>query len=115
MPLIGEITVQAVRRTKANVNGRWVMTRGEPFTWRATINPVPGDILATLPEGERLGRQYRALSDDVALYPPDEETGYPGDLVLFDGGVYEVRDRANYPTIIPHQELRIRRLLPTKE
>lgn len=115
MALCGEQLIQAQRRTKALVSGRYVHARGTAFAWRATVNPVPGDVLATLPEGERTGKQYRVLSDDVDLYPPDQETGYPGDLVLYEGEVYEVRDRAVYRTVIPHQELRIRRLLPTKE
>lgn len=112
MALEGEIVVERCSRSRAMVRGRQTVVWGDWLPWRATVNPVPGDVLATLQEGERLGRQYRALSDDVRLTATDDELGVLGDLVRYEGQVFEVRDVQTYPTVIPHQEYRIRRLLP---
>lgn len=111
--LVGEITIQARRLTGAyDTRGRWSVAYGAPFDFVATVNPVPGKVLATLTEGERLGKQFRVLSTDVDLYPPDEATGYAGDEVYISGEWYEVRDRQPYPTVIPHVEYRVRRRTP---
>lgn len=112
MPLVGEIVVNTYVRTQAMVNGRQQTVRGPAVPWRATINPIPGDELATLPEGQRMGKQYRALSDDFRLTETDEELRTVGHLVEYEGQFYEVRDAQPYPTVIPHVEYRIRRLLP---
>lgn len=112
--LCGEITVLARRRTGEYVRGRWVVAKDAEFEMRATVNPVPGEVLASLPEGERLGKQYRVLSTDTSLLPPDEGTGYAGDEVFYDGAWYSVRDRQPYPTVIPHVEYRVRRLTPAR-
>lgn len=109
-PLCGEITIEVRQVFGAyGAKGRWETTRGAPFPIRATVNPVPGDVLASLPEGERVGRQYRVLTNDVDLRPADDETGLAGDEVFYEGHWYEVRDRQVYPTVIPHSEYRVRR------
>lgn len=110
--LVGEITIEARRITGAYSGGHWSVLYGEWFPFIATVNPVPGKVLATLEEGERLGKQFRVLSTDVDLYPPDEATRYPGDEVRIGGEVYEIRDRQPYPTVIPHVEYRVRRRTP---
>jgi hypothetical protein len=112
--LVGEIQIIARRLGGAYARGRWVSAPGDPFPFFATVNPVPGDVLATLEEGERLGRQYRVLSTDTSLFPPDEETGRAGDEVYYEGAWFEVRDRQVYPTVIPHAEYRVRRRTPAR-
>lgn len=110
--LVGEITIEARRLIGSYTGGRWYVMYGDWFPFIATVNPVPGKVLATLEEGERLGKQFRVLSTDVDLYPPDEATRYPGDEVRIGGEVYEIRDRQPYPTVIPHVEYRVRRRTP---
>lgn len=114
MGLLGEILVEyALRVPTVNPQtGRTAYAAPTWLPWRATLNPIPGEVLATLEEGERMGKQLRALSDDVALPANDDYTQTVGALVRYDGQVYEVRDRQPYPTVIPHYEYRLRRLLP---
>ena len=77
----------------------------------ATVNPVPGEVLETLPEGERSGDQRRVITE-FELRPPDEETGHPGDHLMYRGTRYEVREVQPYRQVIPHLEIRARKIAP---
>jgi hypothetical protein len=110
--LTGEIEIQARDSVgRYNERGKWELAYLEPRCFPATVNPIPGDVLQTLPEGERLGRQYRVLSTvEPPLVTTDEASGRRGSEVLIDGDWFEVRDSQVYPTVIPHREYRVRRL-----
>lgn len=75
----------------------------------ATVNPVPGRVLETLPEGEREGDQRRIITE-FELRSPDEDSGIPGDHIVYEGRRFEVRDVQVYRQVIPHLEVRARRI-----
>jgi len=90
-------------------DGRRTVIRLPSQALVAVVNPVPGRVLATLPEGERTGDQRRVLCDfDIAS--PDEDTRTWGAILEIAGVFYEVRDKQTYRRVIPHFAYRVRRL-----
>lgn len=78
---------------------------------QATVNPIPGDVLLTLPESERTEKNLRVLIE-TELRAADDYDGTLADHVVIRGEVYEVRDVQIYEKVIPHFEARVRRLRP---
>lgn len=78
---------------------------------KGTINPVPGEVLETLPEGERQGNQRRLITK-FEIRGPSEKTGYPGDHIIWEGKRWEVRDVQTYRRVFPHLEARVREIDP---
>lgn len=109
-------TITLIRHTggEYGLDGRWEQGTATETEIQATVNPVPGEILATLPEGERIGKQLRVLTR-VRFEVPDEESEEQGDHLLIRGEYYEVRDRAQYDRVIPHFEYRVRKMRPQPE
>lgn len=112
MPFVGAEPITVIKRSpgKRDRRGRYFVGPTETFEGiLATVNPVPGRVMETLPEGERTGDQRRVIIDfDVKA--PDEDTGYPGDHIIYEGRTFEVRDVQIYRQVIPHLELRVRLL-----
>lgn len=112
---VGKQSVSVVPRT--DVGGRALdgrptaVTDGAAYTIKATVNPVPGGVLLTLPEGERRSKNLRVLTE-TELNVADDYADIPGDYVVIRGEVYEVRDVQEYEQVIPHFEYRVRRLRP---
>jgi hypothetical protein len=114
MPLVGEERVTIIRRDPGFRDRRGRYQQGPETVIenvKATVNPIPGRILATLPEGEREGDQRRMITK-FELRTTDEDTGAVGDIVVYEGRRYEVRDVQVYRKVIPHLEARIRRMPP---
>lgn len=80
-------------------------------TFSATRDSVPGDVLVTLPEGERQSDQYWLITE-TELRTADDNTSPPtlADHVLMDSFWYEVREVVHFPQLIPHYEARIMRI-----
>lgn len=78
---------------------------------KATVNPVPGDELQTLPESERAEKNLRVITE-YELTTFDDYAGTLADHVVIRGERYEVRDVQIYEKVIPHYEYRVRRVRP---
>lgn len=115
MPFVGAEPITVIRRLpgQRDRRGRYSLGGVEIIEGvLATVNPVPGRILETLPMGEREGDQRRVITE-FELLSPDETTGNPGDHIIYEGRAYEVRDVQVYRQVIPHLEVRVRRLKDT--
>ena len=75
-----------------------------------TINPVPGEQLAVLPEGERRGENIRIICAVGTLRSSDETGQILADRVIWQGKTYEVRTVQTYLRIIAHDEVRAMRI-----
>lgn len=74
-----------------------------------TRDPVPNDVLALLPEGERVAG-VRIVITETELRAGSELTNTLPDRVIMDGEVWEVRESQWFPRVIPHYEARVMRL-----
>lgn len=113
MPFVGNQPFDRVRRTGAarGADGRpTAPTSVTTAGLLATINPVPGEQLALLPEGERRGENIRIIAPLGTLRGSDDNTGVLADLVIWQGKTYEVRTVQVYTRVIPHQEIRALRI-----
>lgn len=110
---VGVQTVTVTRYTGGSrvTDGYWDDGATSSFTIDATVNPVPGDVLLTLPEGERAEKQLRVLTE-TELYTYNEYDSREADHVTIRGEEYEVRDVQIYEKVIPHYEYRVRRIRP---
>jgi hypothetical protein len=77
----------------------------------ATVNPVPGDELSALPEGERNTKQLRVITQ-YELTEGDEDAGTYASIVVYEGERYEVRSVSKYRRVIPHNAARVARIKP---
>lgn len=108
---IQSVTVTRYTGGSRGTDGRWDPGATSSFDIEATVNPVPGDVLLTLPEGERSEKQLRVLTE-TELYTPNDYDGREADRVTVRGEVYEVREVQIYEKVIPHFEYRVRRVRP---
>ena len=85
-------------------------TRTENVT--AALDPVPGDVLAALPEGERNTKQYLIITE-YELTEGDEDANTFPTRVEYEGELYEVRGPVQkYRRLMPHNDARIVRVSP---
>lgn len=112
---VGKQDVTVIPRTDAGgrgTDGRPVtVSEAATYTITATVNPIPGDVLLTLSEGERTEKNLRMLTE-TELNVADDYADIPGDHVVVRGERFEVRDVQIYEKVIPHYEYRIMRLRP---
>lgn len=111
MPFVGAESITVIRREAGyrDRRGRYFAGARTEQTILATVNPIPGRVLETLPEGEREGDQRRVITK-FNLRATDEDLGTLGDIVVYEGREFEVRDVQIYRKVIPHLEARVRRL-----
>lgn len=111
---VGNETIEVFRMTNpAGVDPATGYATTDTFTkvaeGPATVNPVPGEELAQLPEGQRSGEQRRAITT-LDIRGPDEQDGTEGDLIRYDGRIFKVLEVQSYRRVIPHLEVRVRLL-----
>lgn len=107
----GPLTVTRRTGGSRGIDGRWDAGSETTFEIHATVNPIPGDVLRTLPEGEAVGKQLRVLTE-AELNTADDYSGEEGDRIEIRGELYEVRDVQIYEKVLPHFEYRVRRIRP---
>lgn len=109
--LIPRQTLNANRYTGgARVKGKWVDGTLNPFTIKASVQPLEGKDMETLPETRRAsGESYRLITDDILYTTQNSEKA---DRVTFDGDDFEVFSEAEKWTnnIINHRVYIIIRL-----
>lgn len=76
---------------------------------RANIDPVPGEDIAKLPEGQRSSDQIYIITQ-ADLRGGDETSQEPPDHVLYDGKIYEVQAVKPFPSVLVHIEVRAKRI-----
>ena len=90
--LLGERTYTVTERGAYTVvNGRMVPGASTTFDIRASIQPVPGRVRETLPEGIREAVQLMCYTRST-LRGPDQGTGLPPHRVTYRGEEYDVAD-----------------------
>jgi hypothetical protein len=86
------------------VNGLWVEGSSSQLTVSGTVQPVPGSILQTLPEGKR-DRDMKLFICDSELFITNPDTGTSGDLVSIEGENWQVDSLQSWSNgILPHYE-----------
>lgn len=112
---VGHETFQRIRREPAIIgtDGRPVPGSVEDtLEFKGTRDPVPDEILALVPEGERqAGVMF--LITETEVRSTDDNTGEAADYLLVDGELWEVREVSWFPRVIPHYEARIMRIKGT--
>jgi len=98
-----------VSGTKVDQYGYPVEPVPEYLVFPATRDPVPGDVLMTLPEGDRAGSNMIIITE-TELRTGSDNQGWLPDYVMADGEVWEVREVQHFPRRIPHYEARVMRL-----
>ena len=103
--LFGGSTLTGTRFAPGSyVNGKWVEGLGTPITISGTVQPVPGSILQTLPEGKR-ELDLKLLVTDSPLNITDPMTGISGDIIVIEGSNWQVESVQPWQNgIMPHHE-----------
>lgn len=112
MAFIGNQKITVIQRAVGSrgTDGRWddgAETRTTDVD--ATVDPMPDELLATLPSGENLG-VWMVLITTFEMRAPDEDDGYSGDQIEYEGDTYEVYQVRRYRRVIPHLEVWVRRV-----
>ena len=103
--MLGLRTYTATRRAAYTVtDGRAVPGASTAFDVRASVQPVPGRVRETLPEGIRQTVQFVAYTK-AALRGPDQLTGLPADRLTVMGEEYEVADVQPWPDLLSHYQV----------
>ena len=108
--MLGEQALTAYKMVATPVNRKSVFSLEPGFTWYATVDPITGWKLTTLPEGDRDKRNLYLLSTDIELDVTNQETGTIGHLVVYRGEQYMVRDVMHFDRVLPHTEYRVCRV-----
>ncbi len=111
MSILGEITVVRVRRTAGAVasTGRRAAPTESETEILANFQPLPGDVLLSLPEGDRQRGGYLILTESE-VRTANQHDQVLADLIEVDGVRYEVRQVEHYNSVFPHYEAVIVRL-----
>lgn len=84
-------------------DGRFTAGASTDSTIYGTVQPPSGDVMATLPEGERSRRGRRVITTSE-LRAVDQDAGTPADQVLIDGLYWEVRTVSRWNAILPNYD-----------
>lgn len=107
MPFVGNQKVEFIERTAPSrgSDGRIEASTETSFPDQdATVNPITGDELAALPEGDRLTRNVRVITEYEITEGADGE--FPT-ILVYEGERYEARGKVQkYRRVIPHNAAR---------
>lgn len=115
MAFIGQQTIKVVRRAQGTrgADGRYTAGVTSEFTIKATVNPITGRDLSTLPDGLQSGDVQKISATKFAFQTVDEGDAQTlPDLVVYQGRTYQVELVRVYETVIPHREVIMRRIAP---
>lgn len=117
MPFIGAVQANVRRRATGarGLDGRYVSGAETLIedVWM-NIDPIPGAQTVVSASGETL-RDGRYLISEIELRTTDDYGDELADFVVYQGKTYQVFDRMDYPTVIPHFEYRAYRVRPRDE
>lgn len=108
MRILGAIAATRLRPGAAghrDASGRWVAETDDELAIRTTLQPLTGDELQSLPEGERSSHWRKGQT--TAQLRTAEADGELADRIQFEGqgdddGVYEVRSVARQTAVLKH-------------
>jgi hypothetical protein len=86
---LGRRPVQGYRVSGSYVDGRWTPAAPQPITVVASVQPLRGKELESLPEGRRQASAFKVYTDFALRTVDDKGTKMPDQLVV-DGLKYEV-------------------------
>lgn len=117
--LVGAQPLQYIRRTETGrVSGfgdgagrSGGATEAAAVEFLGTVDPLPGYVKDTIPEGELLNKNLYLLTL-TELRPRDDYGAEASDYVLYKGETYEVMTVQEYDRVLPHYECRIMRVRP---
>lgn len=111
MSFVGSQKIQLVSRAAGSrgADGRYVPGSESTQTICATVNPITGEQLYVMPEGERTGHNIKIITNAPVAMTTDY-TQLIGDYIIWEGHRYEIRECRKYLKIIPHVEIRARRV-----
>ena len=92
------------RRTFASgsrVDGRWVEGTASTSTFTGSLQPLNGDELQTLPEGERQ-RKSRKVYTTTALYAGGVSAERRADQVVDGSDTWDVRSVSEWDAVLGH-------------
>jgi len=96
-----------------DTDGVFVAGTATNSSFSGSFQPLNGEELATLPEGERAGDQRKVYTQS-ALRTTDQAAGVQADRVSQDGTVfYEVRQVERERAVLPHYKARLVRVQET--
>jgi len=84
--------------------GKWIQGQEETFTIKANVQPLPGDITQTLPEGYREKSSFLIFTN-TELFGVQERKENP-DIVIINNQNYFIFKKKSYiATFLAHYEL----------
>lgn len=92
-------------------NGEWVDGPMFKETIRGSVQPLNGDELATVPEGERSSVQ-RKMYTRCRVRTLDQNYNRQADEIEVDCEIYEVRQVERQRSVEPHYKVRMVRIWP---
>jgi hypothetical protein len=97
--------ITVIRETKSGsyVRGIWTPGKASEFEIQATVEPLDGQDLLLIPEGERTKEMIRIYSE-LELKTADEACARKADVVRYQGKLYEVHKVKTWTQLIPHFE-----------
>lgn len=107
--ILGQRDITRVRRAAATIGANYKPVPGAETltTIRGAVQPLNGDGLEQMPEGERT-RETRKVytTSELRTARPDA----PADHVIVDGVRYEVQGVERQPAILPHYKAYLTRV-----
>jgi hypothetical protein len=114
MSLLGSEIVTVTPQTQALVSGKYKLVPGTPYTVRGTVLPVPGQVLAMMPEGARTSARFVLyVEGNPAIVTTDNASPEkPADRITRGGFEYTVTsnlDLSVHTTGLPHRSFILHR------
>jgi hypothetical protein len=103
MPILGQEPIAGTRYEGAGtwVGGRYVPPASSPLAILGSVQPITGDELAQLPEGDR-SRVVLKVYTSTELRTAQQENSGDADQLVVDGQTYEVQRVQQERSVIPH-------------
>lgn len=97
------ISLQVIRETKRGsyVLGVWQGGQTSQIEILATVEPLDGNEIMLMPEGERTKEMIRIYSQQE-LFTADEQRSRKADIVCYEGRLFEVHKVKRWTQMIPH-------------
>jgi hypothetical protein len=114
MSLLGAETITVTPQTQTLVDGRYQLVPGASYTVTGTVLPIPGQVLAKLPEAARTTARYVLyVEGDPGISTTDNASPeHPADRVTRKGFEYTVAsnlDLSIHASGLPHRQFILHR------
>jgi hypothetical protein len=101
IPFSAPLQVRRDAQAGSYINGHWVEGKTQTLNIMATVEPLSGNDLLLLPEGERTKEAIRIYTDSE-LKTVDEFAKRKADVVNYFGKCFEVQVVKRWTQLIPH-------------